>query len=655
MSVITKADGEREPVKQAIASRKLIDDTIAHAREELTSIPQKKIAFEQERASLYKERRKKLEDQFTDIDEKIKSSISSHDKAWESLKKAELPTAFDKQLKELRQQCDDAIALKIAYINELEQEVVRRDHEYVNKTAENSQQIDLFVHQMRSLQSDLRQKINQELEKVSSVYDNEKNALAIQIEKEVKQLSAKRQEREQQLMKEIEQTARDHRDSLEALRQKNAEEYMIYKTTTESELQAQQKQYEDAVAQYHSSLEQLDYDFRVLQENDGEHEEKKKMQVKKLLKQRDTIRGLRKRYNLLEEKYKKENAQITDEYRRILQNYRELQLRFRNVAYTDFNNFREVWNLNEARLHQLVLKVLEANRVVNQQELGKAIPEPNPALLKRWIIGTDELEDLTKTPQAPAVQTTDGDGTTPIPTKKVQKPPNFISGKTLSEPLEHLWRLVSDEVGFLVDDRVKDLIGLSQDEDIETSKSEIRIDVLLQDLGISSKDDIEQLMSHFIRDTEFGELETPGFVRPHEVLEGLRRFVETYHPTVQSTQNNYFAQISQDATQNTSSEVARAILQMQGRMKRELEQQMKFLEIKGDVVSEEMWRLWNATYKGMQRYVSELEQRAKLIEETNALRNQNDELERILSSYLQSNANEDLIYAPMETVDFQTE
>ena len=179
----------------------------------------------------------------------------------------------------------------------------------------------------------------------------------------------------------------------------------------------------------------------------------------------------------------------------------------------------------------------------------------------------------------------------------------------------------------------------------------IRVDLLLQDLGITNDEDAAQLLSHFLKDTEF-ELETPGFVRPHEVLEGLRRFVEAYHPTTTTNQTSLFGQISNDATQNTSSEVARATIQLQNKMKKELPNQLKFIEDKTGVVTEEMWRIWNAAFKAMQRYVAELEERAKLIEETEALKAQNQELEMILQRSIESDQNQDLIYAPNETVDF---
>ena len=37
--------------------------------------------------------------------------------------------------------------------------------------------------------------------------------------------------------------------------------------------------------------------------------------------------------------------------------------------------------------------------------------------------------------------------------------------------------------------------------------------------------------------------------------------------------------------------------------------QRKFWEKKSDVISEDMWRIWNAGFKAIQRYVKELEER----------------------------------------------
>lgn len=648
-SVLTKEGDERAPIKQVQSSVEEVNKSVDEARNGLSHMVQQHLAIEQERGHRFKEKRTKFEEDLNSIDTDVSRGMSELESGWTSLLDQSLPLNFDQELRAQKQATDDVVALKLAFVEELKQECTKRDHEYVNKIAAQNKQIDEFVHQMRSQEEAIRAKMSEELQKVKSSFEQEKTLQTTQIEKEVKQIASKRQEKEQMLMKEILQTAKDQRDSLEQLRQKNAEDYLKYRIENEMKLQATQKEYEDCVAKYLFSNEQLDYNFRILQENDEEHEEKVKMQMKKLIRQRDCLRALKKRYEKEDKQFEKQNIEITKDYKRIAQSYRELQLRFRNVAYTDFNAFREVWNLNEKRLHELVLKILEADRVVNEQILGKKPKDPDPDYLKRWIIGTEEFEDLTKTPQAPP-EDASGEKQT-----SARKESAFLANKQLSEPLEHLWKLVSNEVGFLVDDRVKSLVGINENGTFENNQDMIRVDVLLQELGITQTDDIEQLLSYFLKDTEFGELETPGFVKPHEVLEGLRKFVEAYHPNAQQNQTSYFAQITADATQNTSSEVARAILQLQSKMKKQLPAQRKFWEKKMEVVTEDMWRIWTAAFKAIQRYEKELEERAKLIDETDSLRRQNMEFQTLLANYIESENNDSLIYAPAETVDFQND
>jgi dynein regulatory complex protein 1 len=140
---------------------------------------------------------------------------------------------------------DEIVANKLSFIHELEQEVLRRDHEYVNTNAEHNRTVDTFVHQMRQQENDLRELIASELSKVLSSYDQERSTTIIQVQKEVKQLAAKRQEREQNLMKQTIQNANDQRDRLEALRQHQSQEYLMIRTSFEIWLAAAQKEYED--------------------------------------------------------------------------------------------------------------------------------------------------------------------------------------------------------------------------------------------------------------------------------------------------------------------------------------------------------------------------------------------------------------------------
>ena len=341
------------------------------------------------------------------------------------------------------------------------------------------------------------------------------------------------------------------------------------------------------------------------------------------------LRALRAKYHQDQEKFRRANFELTKEYKRVAQSYRELQLRFRNVAYTDFNAFREVWNLNEKRLHERVTKLLDALRVVYEQQLGRPVPEIDPEQLRRWVLTSEEFEDLARTPQVAA--------------PKIEEP-----GPTMfvSEALEHLRRMLTDEAGFIVEERVRGLTGDAE---------QVKLGALLKELGITRDEDVARFLEYFIKPTEFGELEAPEFVAPHELLAGLRGFVENFSPQRQRNQQTLFSQITADATQNTSSEVARAVIELQTRLKKQLPAQRAFWTAKSKVITPRVLRVLQQCSRGLVWYLGEVQTRGKLIEARDRLSQQNAELERLLTRYLDSEGSAGLIYAPGETVDFYPE
>ena len=50
-------------------------------------------------------------------------------------------------------------------------------------------------------------------------------------------------------------------------------------------------------------------------------------------------------------------------YRRITNQYKELQKKFRHFQLADARKFRDVWDMNEERLYELINRVLMADKV----------------------------------------------------------------------------------------------------------------------------------------------------------------------------------------------------------------------------------------------------------------------------------------------------
>lgn len=163
---------------------------------------------------------------------------------------------------------------------------------------------------------------------------------------------------------------------------------------------------------------------------------------------------------------------------------------------TDFNAFREIWNLNERSLHELILKILSADKVIIEQELNHPQRKISDDVLKRWIIESDSFSDLTKTPQLPDPN--------PKPKEKLQ---TVLHEKSLSEPLERLRKLLVDEVGFLVDERINALVG---------DNPTVKLDSLFEELGITRQEDVDLLLQYFISEEDLDQI---TIVEPNQVFE----------------------------------------------------------------------------------------------------------------------------------------
>merc|ERR1712060_308741 len=83
-----------------------------------------------------------------------------------------------------------------------------------------------------------------------------------------------------------------------------------------------------------------------------------------------TLNNLVQRYHTLDGKYKIENITLTEDYKRLTKQFKDLQEKYHHFEQADEKKFREVWEMNEQEVRGLISKVLEADRLLHEQQLG---------------------------------------------------------------------------------------------------------------------------------------------------------------------------------------------------------------------------------------------------------------------------------------------
>merc|ERR1719171_1782806 len=162
----------------------------------------------------------------------------------------------------------------------------------------------------------------------------------------------------------------DDQKQLEAQRVQDAEDFNILKIKLETEIQTLEQQLEEMRATYQLNQEKLDYNYRVLVERDSENTNTIKQQKKKLTRMADILSTLKGRYAREERRYRTENQDLTEEYKRITEQFKDLQSKFQHFEVSDTKRYRDVWQMNEEAVTDLMRKVLQADKIIHEQQLG---------------------------------------------------------------------------------------------------------------------------------------------------------------------------------------------------------------------------------------------------------------------------------------------
>ena len=102
-------------------------------------------------------------------------------------------------------------------------------------------------------------------------------------------------------------------------------------------MQGLEQQLEEMRALYQLNAEKLEYNLRVLSERVKENEKAIQHHKRKLARLQDVLSGLITKYADTDKKFQHENNILTEQYRRITEQYKDLQLKFQY--------FEQVWRL----------------------------------------------------------------------------------------------------------------------------------------------------------------------------------------------------------------------------------------------------------------------------------------------------------------------
>ncbi|XP_055954259.1 dynein regulatory complex protein 1 [Patella vulgata] len=607
-------------------------------------------------------------------------------KKWESALQKEVPQSLHEMLMQQKTSCDSMIDEKNKLINDFQLDLKNKDDLYVKDLKKMAEDVDLMIERMNEQIKNLKKAQREELEQDERAFVAERNELLEQQKKKWDERMTYRRDKEIEYMKNREKRVEEYEQMLQHLRVQDAEEYNMVKIRLETDVQILEQQLQQMRATYQLNQEKLEYNFQVLKKRDEENAITKAQQKRKITRMQDVLNGLRIKLTKQEKQYRDENSQLTEDYKRIAEQFRDLQKKSKHFMATDAKKFADVWCMNEEECKEILNSILQCDTVVHEQQLGLQWESPDLGFVenvgplriheetKSGVSATQVLHEVMSQAGSQAIEEVGEEG------GNDDKQRTNIFTKISAHTVKSVLELLCDESGFLVEKKLEKLLQpLEKDE-----QSLMKLDAIFTALGVETEEDIHKLTTYFMHliermeraaeenkkdegtekdelektstegvedvDAEIQELTGGGvddepprekttkdsvhLIHPNEVLKALRAFVDDHKkPTKEKGHKSQFRIATLEYRDPSE----------------DSEYWAKYTNTHSGVKE----RVWDGLVEGLEKYSECLQSRSNLINETDALRQQNAELRMLLHQYVNSKVNTELEIPPTRVLQLE--
>ncbi|RMZ94279.1 Dynein regulatory complex 1 [Brachionus plicatilis] len=651
---------------------------------------------EEEQSRLRKER---LEQEAKSAAEKFEEIV----KKWETAQSKEIPQELHEMLMDQKQLCDSMIEEKNKLINDFKQELKYKDDIYVKALKKYAEDIDLLIERMKDQTYNMRKFYMEELVNIENAFINERKDLLDKHRKEWDEKMEERKTKEIAFLEERFKRVERNENELNMLRVKDSEEYNEIKIKLENDLQIMEQRLQQMKATYQLNQEKLEYNFQVIQKRDEENTKTKAQQKRKITKLQDVLTSLKKKLAKQIKQYNDESQQLAEEYKRVTDMFNDMQTKSKHFLAVDLKKFHDIWIMNEEQCKILSNNLLEADRIIHEQQLGLEWTCPDISFMKNLgpINGSDQSktgndyinelfqtdDEMDEEDEAQREETSkselDNESVSRQETFGLEKKSSKISkeGTQFKEEsrdiilnlnknsLRTIIMIICDEAGFLLEQKLVNLI-----EPLEKNeKSMVKLDSIFKALGVETENDVKLLAQYFISHRNYQELmKNKAFIeRTKSEMENEGSKADE-NLTNRSKNDDKMTIPSDHIELIDPNEVVTALktfLKFHHKHENHQKKLSKFrlenLDNRDDSADAEYWKkyenlisskkekLWDAMLYSLQKYHGVLNKRVQLIDENKALANQNMELRMLLAQYMQSNINQELEIPPTKILQME--
>ncbi|XP_022059690.1 dynein regulatory complex protein 1 isoform X2 [Acanthochromis polyacanthus] len=393
-------------------------------------------------------RRERLENDVKTSQEKYDEIVRS----WLTLNEKRMLQELHEALNSHQQLCDIIIADKKKLINDLQQELKKRDDHYVKTLRNNEEEIDLLIERMEEQMRTLTNAYREQLGQTETVDQQETEASLAQYKAEWQQEMTELWDKQIAQLTDRRDEVKNYEEKLHDQMLKDADLYnqrLLEENCSKFKVQREHQQKKAA-----DSVEKLLTNIKSYQPSEGKRTSIKR-RISGLQKERQSLQNelLRQQKELAQKR-----ETLSKEYKCTMDQYERLQKQVKHFAVADATKFREMWQMCEEERKEQVEKILDLDSQICKH-LGVAWERPPLPFMEH----SGPIQPQTQAPRP------DHQGE---------------EGELSVEKMKKVMELLCDEAGFLMESKVLQLLAPLEKE----NQTVVKQRALFHSLGIKGED-----------------------------------------------------------------------------------------------------------------------------------------------------------------------
>ncbi|KAM7342721.1 dynein regulatory complex protein 1 homolog [Cochliomyia hominivorax] len=399
-------------------------------------------------------------------------------KKWREMENLKEPMAIFEDMQKQRENILNLMASKDELIEQCQQELKRINFKYYHDQQKQSEdicflveridkQIELLKKSYRTSIDDLQNTIDQEKQKILQTAQEKWNAI-------YEHLTVN----ETKKMELIRDKQKFYERELESIRNKQKEITRTTRIRLEKDAEILELEIRKTRANILMNSEKIDYNYQVLQKRNEENIIINNQQKRRLSKFNESIVALKRKLLELRENNRQAMERFTNDIQKLHASISELKTKAEHFRKNNKSKLVKVWHINFKDIKHLITRVFEIDRILYEQQLACKWLPPNIDFDKY-----DYIKD--------------------IPTKKLnrynnnKKSQKFVKSemqtKSNHQQLHDILHKISDRAGFLVEERLLDILKPYTDDEICL----VRIESIFSALNIKDIKMVNSLVKYF--------------------------------------------------------------------------------------------------------------------------------------------------------------